>query len=106
MHIRSTRFSLVGRPIRLTIPYRGYTEGRIVEQTGPANFGLELWNADGIYHSIGIPRPIVVGFHRSEFTLPPLPRVERDVKWENRLPDDYDGFVYGSEFVNPYARLQ
>ena len=102
-HIRSTRFSLVGRLVRLHTPYNGYAEGRIVEQIGAARFGLELWNEEGTYRAHT--HPIVVDFHRSEFTLPPLPRFERDIKEENWLSDDSNGFAYGSDFINPYARV-
>jgi hypothetical protein len=41
-HPKSRLFSLIGHRIVLHKPYFGYTEGRIVEQIGPARFGCHL----------------------------------------------------------------
>lgn len=97
-HCKTRLFSLIGRRIRLHKPYHayaaldepmvGFQDGAIVEQLGPARFGLHL---DG-YTRNG--ESITVDFHRGEFKLPPLPREERRPEW---LPDDYDGFVYADE---------
>jgi hypothetical protein len=94
-HSKSHLFSLVGRRVRLHKPYyayaaldeslQGFQDGTIVEQIGPARFGLHL---DGYTRN---DEPITVDFHRAEFKLPPLPRSEREPVW---LDDDFDGFVY------------
>lgn len=97
-HAKTRIFSLIGRRIRLHVPYYtyvafgkkmiGFQDDIIMEQLGPARFGLHL---DGYVHN---GEPIAVDFHRAEFKLPPLPRSERRSEW---LPDDYDGFAYADE---------
>lgn len=92
-HCKTQIFSLIGRRVQLNQPYRTVAIGRepmqrhlsgvIVEQLGPARFGLHLDDYAP-----------TVDFHRGEFTLPPLPKSERQPTW---LPDNFDGFVYADE---------
>ena len=98
-HAKLRLFSLVGRRIVLNVPYHDcYITGVIVEQIGPAQFSCRL-------KSNGLPPPTIpVNFHRSEFCLPPLPRIERRPEY---LDENYDGFVYADnpDFVNKFARV-
>jgi len=98
MHSKSKLFSLIGRRVRLLEPFYTQKEGIIAKQIGPGTFILNLLNADGtFYHSI-FGEVFNLRYHRAEFALIPLPRQEP--KW---LSDTFEGFVYGPEFVNPFA---
>lgn len=85
-HVRTTRFSLVGRHIILHEALNGFTEGIIVKQIGPARFKCHLNKSTGE----GWWNPVEMDLNRSEFKLPRL-RQSMPTEW---LTDDYDGFVY------------
>jgi hypothetical protein len=62
--------SLVGRHVHLNKAYNGCLEGTIAEHICRQLFGVYLRRPDGrLYQANG--RPIIVDFHRGEFTLPP-----------------------------------
>ncbi len=108
-HYKSQLFTLIGRPVTLNTPYAGsdgkqYTQGSIVEQLGPARFGLMLFDSAGVVYCANL-KPITVDFSRAEFSLPPLPSIARHCgAW---LSDNSDGFAYADDpdFVNKFARV-
>jgi hypothetical protein len=78
-HVKTQLFSLIGR----TIVWKNLTNiplmGVIVEKKpGKMCFAVKRGND-------------IFWLDRSEFTLPPLHRMDRQPKW---LEDDSDGFVY------------
>ncbi len=82
-HCRSRRFSLIGRRVILNDPVCGCKDAMIIEKPMRGMwFRVEVDCGD---HKVDFLCP------RCLFTLPPLPREQRQPEW---LLDSYDGFVY------------
>jgi hypothetical protein len=87
-HVKTQLFSLVGR--RVILSWHVCQHGIILKQLGPALFSVQPDKQ----------MPLIL--RRGDFILPPLPHDERRAYW---LSGDSEGFAYGPEFINPFAKL-